>query len=268
MDIYSLDRIITKTKPKSLLRNLKIFLDLLKCMQTYPLRQYFYLRGKAGRTLSVRIKDLGEKSVKARTGTVDYATLISVFYEKYHLPPRELTRNPTILDLGCNTGYTLIHFKYLYPDSKIIGVEMDKDNFELARVNTEGLTDCHLLNMAVSTKDGVVKYDKNSDVDAYHIQYTNGENEKKLAEIESITIKSIINKFKLECIEYVKMDIEGEEINIFDNDLSWLNIVKMMNIEVHGSQSDLNKIMIKIKKHNFQVWKGTKHLLSIMATKN
>jgi FkbM family methyltransferase len=191
------------------------------------------------------------------------------FYDQYHLPPEELNPNATILDLGSHVGYTLVHLKYIYPNARLIGVEMDIDNFRIAQKNIEGIENCYILNKAVSIKDGIAKYDKNRSGDSYHLFNNAQGNEKSsLIEIETITINTIINKFNLDNIDYVKMDIEGEEDKIFNsssnNDLGWLNIVRMMNIEIHKNLFIESMIQV-IEKYGFRVWKDDKHWSTIMA---
>lgn len=58
-----------------------------------------------------------------------------VFHDQYHLAPGRLPDRPVILDLGSNIGCTIVHYKYLYGGSRIIGVEMDEGNYELAKRN-------------------------------------------------------------------------------------------------------------------------------------
>jgi len=61
------------------------------------------------------------------------------------------------------------------------------------------------------------------------------------------------------------MDIEGEELNIFKRDLSWLKKVKSLDIEVHGSLEALEKILIVLRKHGFNAWRDTQHWCAIKA---
>jgi FkbM family methyltransferase len=203
-----------------------------------------------------------------RIKTSDYITLRTTFSQKYHLPHKKLSDNPTILDLGCNVGYTILHFAYNYPNSRIIGVEMDCDNFKLAQRNTSYIKNCVLLNRAISISNGVVSYSNAAREDAYQITHERKVTSEEEIKVKSVTINSIIQQLNLKYIDYVKMDIEGEEVRIFDehlSDLSWLNIVGMLNIEVHTSLLDIKRIIAILKNHNFDAWKDDHHWSSIRA---
>lgn len=220
--------------------------------------------------ISLEIKQIEYQPVFLRLGTTDYKTLISTFFEQYHLPPQNLPYNPTILDLGSNIGFTILHFAYLYKKAQIIGVEMDINNFQLAQKNLAGLTNCILINKAISSSKGVVSYSINNAVDGYHIAVESEIPVSKIIKVESTTIVDIIYQYKLKNIHYLKMDIEGEEVNVFDENvcnLDWLEIVKMLNIEVHTTQSDLEKIMTTLRKHGFTAWKDSHHWSSVMAVR-
>ena len=44
-------------------------------------------------------------------------------------------KDPVIIDCGSNYGTSIVYFKQLYPDSKIIGVEADPNIFEILKNN-------------------------------------------------------------------------------------------------------------------------------------
>lgn len=220
--------------------------------------------------ISLQIKQIDHQSVSLRLGSSDYATLKTTFLQQYHLPPQKLPDNATILDLGSNIGFTILHFAHLYKKARIIGVEMDKNNFKLAQKNLTGHQNCILINNAISNSNGIVHYDGSNHEDAYHISTKNDIPIEQTINVKSITMKEIINQFELEKIDYIKIDIEGEEVVIFDellSDLSWLEIVDVLNIEVHTSQSDLEIILATLQEHGFTAWKDTHHWSSIMAVR-
>jgi hypothetical protein len=66
------------------------------------------------------------------------------------------------------------------------------------------------------------------------------------------------------------MDIEGAEEDILKNDdLTWLQYVKALNIEMHLDEHESVEYYINIlEKQGFKAWKDTKHWSSIMAVKN
>src|SRR5215469_16819459 len=86
-----------------------------------------------GRSVELRLKCLDGSSVLCRSGSSDPNVLWDTFHGAAHLPRRDLPPLATIVDLGCNVGYTLLHFASLYPAARLIGVEPDPGNMSIAR---------------------------------------------------------------------------------------------------------------------------------------
>ena len=212
-------------------------------------------------------------NIKIRKCYIDKEVVYYVLNDQYHLPPGlfNLANSPVILDLGSNIGLTIAHFKHVYPKAKIIGYEMNKENFLLAKRNTKFYEDVIVINKAVWTEDTKVKYNKSSGYDAYSIIGNIDEKkiELELEEVESFSINSIIKAHNLNHIDYLKMDIEGAEKAILKSkDLSWMDKVQAMNIEMHLDNKEVIDDYIKIiVNRGFNAWKDDKHWSCILAIK-
>lgn len=244
-------------------------------LRVVPIADIFKYRqlahGKDRRLMKLRIRNIGNRHVYARAGTEDFLTMYYVFHDQYHLAPGKLPDRPVILDLGSNIGLTIVHFKYLYGDSRIIGVEMDEGNYNVARLNVSGLEDVELLHYAVSVREGTVSYSGLEKEDAFRIMpATGGHATEHLKRVGSVTIPSIISGYGLSRIDYVKMDIEGEEANVLapGGDLSWLGMVGSMNIEIHGDASLMKSVLAVLEKHGLRAWKDQHHWSSVMAIRS
>lgn len=206
-------------------------------------------------------------SIKIRKHFIDKEVVEYVLYDKYHLPPKEisLSNNSIILDLGSNIGLTIYHLKQLYPKAVIFGYEMNTENYLLAKRNTKAFANVHVYNQAVWTENKIVEYNPNSDYDAYSISHQ--KNNEQNIKIQALTIMDIIKQHKLKKIDYLKMDIEGAEKEILNNqDLSWLQFVNSMNIEMHIDEGETLLSYINIlNKNGFHAWKDDKHWSSIKA---
>jgi FkbM family methyltransferase len=216
----------------------------------------------------VFVKKYNQK-IYLRRGGSDAIALHYVIHREYHLPKFKINnKNPNILDLGTNIGLTLIDFKKKYPNSNIIGVEMDKKNYELALKNTLNLENIKIINKAISSKSDLeLYYDPSELEDSYHL--TKNKNLKNKIIIKTISINDIIKKEKIKEIDFIKMDIEGEEGNLFDDkNLDWLKITKQIQIELHPQfNKKANFIYIKeiLSKKGFKVYKNKNHFNSIDA---
>lgn len=212
-------------------------------------------------------------NIKIRRNYVDREVIHYVLQDQYHLPPKssKISRTPVILDLGSNIGLTIVHMKHIYPNAKIIGYEMNKENFLLAKRNTKFFDDVIVNNKAVWFENKVVFYKINSCHDAYSVIDNKelSENKQEKVEVQSTTIPNIIEEYNLNYVDYLKMDIEGaEEAILNSDDLSWLNIIHSMNIEMHLDDNEKIFDYIKIiESKGFKAWKDDKHWSSIFAVK-
>src|SRR5262249_12662325 len=115
--------------------------------------------GSSRSAARLRLRPLRGREVLVRRGTSDIGTVWGTFARGYHLPPPELGPPRTIWDLGANIGLTMAHFACLYPDARVLGVELDEDNVVLARQNVAAWADrCEVIHAAVWPTDGEVHY--------------------------------------------------------------------------------------------------------------
>ena len=109
--------------------------------------------------VELRLRPLGDRAIHCRSGLSDLGVVYDTFEGRYHLPPAGLEPVRTILDLGSNIGLTIAHYAALYPEARILGVELDAGNFALCRDNIEAFGDrCRVLHAAVWHEPGEVPY--------------------------------------------------------------------------------------------------------------
>lgn len=213
---------------------------------------------------------LGGKAINCRPGTTDWETFCSVFDKQFQLPPKECKHLSCIVDLGANVGYSSAHFACLYPQALIVALEMDADNYECARKNIQHWQDqVVLLHAAIWTVDGEVTYMSDAAQDAYMIQANHHKGDVPNMEFmkiaSSITMKSLIQRFNLTHIDYLKVDIEGAESDLFlSGPLDWLNIVESLKIEIHRPQ-DMDKYYPVLASAGFTAYKDDHHWSTISA---
>lgn len=149
-----------------------------------------------------------------------------------------LSKQENFLDLGAFTGDTVLEFIYYVKDyKKIIAVEPDKRNFKKLCENTTDLKEIKSINAAVSDKSGKVLISKN---------HGRGNSvEGKTVEIGTLSLTDICKDFKP---TYIKMDIEGNEIEAINGGLNLLNAQKpKMHIACYHTAYDIFKIPLIIK---------------------
>jgi len=164
-----------------------------------------------------------------RRGTSDHKNFWQVFDNKEYLPIFEKIASPqVILDLGAYIGLSAIYFKFRCPDAKIICVEPSPENYKILEMNTAPYDDIHTIEAAVWHNNNKLASPFQLDGD-----WGNRIAEDEKGDIESITINDIIKKYKLKRIDFLKMDVEGSERNIFENNAGWINKVNCATVELH-----------------------------------
>jgi FkbM family methyltransferase len=141
----------------------------------------------------------------------------------------------TILDLGANIGVTVADLAALYPDARILGVELDGDNFELARQNTARWADrVAIVHGAVWTEDGHIAYGGDSGEHAYRVVPAMKSESSVIAEVPAFSMSTLIDRLAADgSVDYVKMDVEGAEAFLLAGGSAWGERVRCIKVEVH-----------------------------------
>ncbi|MCG8310517.1 MAG: FkbM family methyltransferase [Cytophagales bacterium] len=207
-----------------------------------------------------------EKVYIRKNKNEDLDVFNSIFAGQYHIPIIKINSDCTILDLGSNIGLSALHYKILFPKAKIFCYELDRENYIQAKKNLKNYNDVIVENKAIWYKNGLISYQKSGmKSDAYHI----GDDTHASIQVESLTIDEIIKKNNIQQIDFLKMDIEGAEIEIFENDssLDWLVIVNAINIEVH-EKCYIPMIVKKLRYMGFLAWEDGRHWSAISGIRN
>lgn len=245
----------------------KDFFFNVKLLQWKSLFNYYFALLVGKKYVWVSVKGLKRSFLIRVKNRVDRNVLEYVFFRKYHLPPEEfnMPNNAVIVDLGSNIGCTLIDYHLRYPTATIFGYEMHPENYSIARQNCQQYETVSLFNYAVWTQKGSVAFDTANLTDAFAInnQLERGEN---VLHIPSLAIADIFEDNHISVVDYLKMDIEGAEIEIFNSNTDWLKKVHAMNIEFHNiNTTQLEHYINLIAKYGFEVYKSKQHWLSIIA---
>ena len=77
--------------------------------------------------------------------------------------------------------------------------------------------------------------------------------------IPSISINEIVQQYNLQKIDIIKLDIEGGEKIVFENDLEWISITSLIIVEIHDNifSGLSDKIKETLESHGFKhIFKG------------
>jgi FkbM family methyltransferase len=233
--------------------------SMLRPLSYIPLSEWprflAYRRGLGSGETVFHVKGVAH-GLRVRAATTDAVTMESVFGDAYHLPRHPIKDECVILDLGANAGYAAAHLASMYPEARVIAVELDAENAELARRNLVPFDRCELVNAAIWIADGEVGYSGKAK-DGYAI--TGG----GMSKAPAITIETLLDDRGIKSADFVKMDIEGAEWPLFQEP-KWLSRINSISVEVHQPEW-LEPIDAALIKAGFRTARSDTHWSSIFA---
>lgn len=162
---------------------------------------------------------------------------------------------PVIVDCGANIGMSIIYCKKQFPKAKIIAFEPERSIFKYLQSNIElhHLTDVEVINKAVWKEKTVLNF-INEGADANRIASINNDvDNNPTYEVETVKLSDYIN----EEIDFLKLDIEGAEVEVMKEIEFKLKNVKNIFIEYHSSENskqELNIILDILTRNNFHYY--------------
>lgn len=190
----------------------------------------FYRKVKSGNLSNLQTDNLTQP-FNLRNNPFDYATFEEVILnEAYNIP---LGFEPTyIIDGGGNIGLTACFFATKFPKATIITIEPDTENYNLLELNCKPYTNIHALQCGIWRNDAYLKIE-NTHVgnNAFTVTETN---EAGADTIKALTVWSVMKQFNMPHIDVLKLDIEGSEKEVFEENFEkWLPLTKVLIIELH-----------------------------------
>lgn len=171
-----------------------------------------------------------------------------------------------IIDAGANIGLTSIVLSKLNPTIRIIALEPDDENFKLFKRNIE-LNLCkniEPLNKALWTYTGELTFGNAfRDNDSWSLSVVNAESSDSKTIVSCISLLELIDKYHISNIDYFKIDIEGAEKDLFEDE-EFLDLLKhkckKLAIEVHEEVISLTESISILENLDFKTTFHGEHL--------
>jgi FkbM family methyltransferase len=163
-----------------------------------------------------------------------YPELIQLFEEIFirHVYDTRL-KTPLIIDCGSNIGISVLYFKRIYPEVRIIAFEPEADNFALLRQNVEAncLQDVTIHNVALAGEPGE-QFLANSGGTSLNWQLA--DSAKGRVRVITQRLSTYIDR----SVGLLKIDVEGAEELIIDDLIQTRKIdwIESVVLEYHKSQ--------------------------------
>lgn len=217
---------------------------------------------KQGNLYALSTKYFGDVSIRGEKSS-DYSVFQQIFIDQeYQLIESYFQLNSkeekkVIFDVGANIGFTTRYFDASIENAIYYCIEPDTDNFKLLSENTESIKEkVHLFNNAIDDKPGL----KFNIADDFRdgLDWAKTTKESSNGAIDGITINEILEKEKLEEIDFLKIDIEGAERFLFskESDCSYLDKVKLIAIEIHDEFECREQIHAILKNAGFAIFES------------
>lgn len=161
------------------------------------------------------------------------------------------TTRPLIIDCGSNIGLSVIYFKSIYPNSRIIGFEPDN---RIHRIASRNLEKFQFNNVIIHEKAVWVD---NCELNFMGLGNLSGALTEKISDRTTAVSAVRLREFLLEPVQMLKIDIEGAEYVVLKDCQDVLCNVENIFVEYHSKLSEeqnLSEILNILKVSGFRVY--------------
>jgi FkbM family methyltransferase len=147
---------------------------------------------------------------------------------------KSVNKNPLILDCGANIGLSVIYFKQMYPGSRVIAFEPDPTIYKMLEQNldTFGYGDVCLHNKAVWKENTILKFASTGSLGgSLDIHAGREYDPDTITEVPALRLKDYME----EETDFLKIDIEGAELEVLQDCAEELSHVKNIFVEYHSA---------------------------------
>ena len=193
-----------------------------------------------------KIRLRGGLELHYRLNRGDIQSIREVWMDECYRLPFDVAPDK-VVDLGANIGLTSLWFAHRYGCSTVIAVEPSPDNARLARKNLEGnRIKAEVIEAAVGARDGTAYFEEAVDANMGHL----GSEGRPVA---VISMETLLRKLPSGAeVDLVKLDIEGGEGPLLQENLEWLRRVRSLIAEFHPEVIDYPAAIRAIEGQGFR----------------
>jgi FkbM family methyltransferase len=205
----------------------------------------FYIAKKINLSIAIRNREHSDYEVFQQIFNIQEYKIVLSLYNNNFCKNEECI----IIDAGANVGYTALYFLDQLPEAKIFGIEPSPTNMSFYRKN---ISLNNYNNQVVFYENALAEVENKSFIIDNSFRdgkdWSTATQESPNGTVNGITINEIIKNNLINKVSILKIDIEGAERFIFNNnsDLSFLEITEIIAIEIHDEyevRSQIYKIL-------------------------
>ncbi len=146
-----------------------------------------------------------------------------------------IRKNDIVLDLGASTGdFCIIASKKAGANGTVIALEPDSDSYELLKYNIQR----NKCQNVISINIGVGKEDDDQEKEI--IAPFNKPSRGKISTLETILENIGMSKR----IDFIKMDIEGSEVEVMAKSINIIKQADVVSLEFHGTRCQIDELLL------------------------
>ena len=174
--------------------------------------------------------------VYLRVPSTDVMVYEQIFFKKeYNF---EVNKEPEfIIDAGANIGFASVYFANKFPNARILAIEPEKDNFEILVKNAAPYPNIEpLLGALWGEKEELEIIDRGYGNWGFMIGQSSRNHASSASnaqKVQGVTIDMILQRYGIDRISLLKLDIEGAEREVFRNSSAWIDKVDSLIVELH-----------------------------------
>lgn len=172
-----------------------------------------------------------------RPGTTDLPMYHQVFTSRQY--EVALSKHPkTILDCGGNVGFASVYLANVYSGARILSIEPELSNYSLLTRNVAPYPNVVPFHAAVWKTNSLLDIrDLWGEASGFQTQESGMQGSGRLVgRTVGLTIDSIMSLAGMDEVDFLKIDIEGAEDEVFADPSAWIQRVGVMAIEIHDDK--------------------------------
>jgi FkbM family methyltransferase len=171
-----------------------------------------------------------------RVRTSDYSCYRQIFVDQEYA--FETCRHPlVIIDAGANIGLASIYFANRFREARIFAIEPERSNFRILSRNCEPYEQITAIDAALWHENtevqlvdpGTGKWGFMSEA----VGRKGGSTRRDHHLARGLTVDHLFDKYEIDHVDILKIDIEGSEKEVFSERPTWLHKVDTLVIETH-----------------------------------